>query len=271
VRRIIRSMKLAALLLLAYSTLAAAEDAASRARSVLSQGASDNDPATRREVAIALSLINSRDTSAGLLATLAKDKDYSVRETAILTIGEINDPKLATVVLPALDDDVPEVAFAAARTLAKLRRPEGKRALVSIVSKETKGESGFFKDKVRDVARRMRTPKSALLFTVQTGIGFVPIPGIGQGFSAMNSMLADADFSARATALLVLAIDRTPEVRTILTQSFVDEDWSVRAAAVQAAALRNEPVWQPRLESMLNDSNKKVRFRAAAVYLRLRR
>ena len=87
----------------------------------------------------------------------------------------------------------------------------------------------------------------------------------------MNSMMADADFSARATALLVIATDRTPEVRSLLNQSFMDEDWSVRAAAIQAAALRNEPVWQPRIATMLNDSNKKVRFRAAAVYLRLNR
>src|SRR5687767_7279903 len=118
------SMKLAALLLLASCLIAAPENAATRARAVLSEGASDNDPETRRESAIALSLINSRDSSAGLLTTLAKDKDHTVRETAILTIGEINDPRLAATVLPALDDDVPEVAFAAARTLAKLKRPE---------------------------------------------------------------------------------------------------------------------------------------------------
>jgi HEAT repeat protein len=263
-------MKRVALLLLA-PLIFAADDAPTRARAVLSQGATDNDPETRREVAVALSLITSRDPSAQLLAKLAADKDHTVRETAILTIGEINDSKLAAAIVPALGDDVPEVAFAAARALTKLKRPEGKRALVSIVSKETKAESGFFKEKARDVTRRMRTPKSALLFAVQQGVVFVPIPGIGQGFSAMNAMLADADFSARATALLVLANDRTPEVRTILTQSFVDEEWSVRAAAVQAAALRNEPVWLPRLEAMLSDSNKKVRFRAAAVYLRLNR
>jgi HEAT repeat protein len=253
------------------ASLSAADDPKTRARAVLAQGAGDSDPETRREIAVALSLIKSRDPSATLLPTLVKDKDHTVRETAILTIGEINDRNLATAVIPALGDDVPEVAFAAARTLAKLRHPEGKRALLSIISKETKAESGFFKAKVRDVARRMRTPKSAMLFAVQQGVGFVPIPGVGQGFSAMNAMMADADFSARATALLVLATDRTPEVRSLLTQSFLDEDWSVRAAAVQAVALRNETIWQPRLATMLNDENKKVRFRAAAVYLRLTR
>ena len=258
-------------MLVFIATLSAADDATTRARAVLSEAVADNDPDTRREVAIALSLIRSRDPAAEALTTLIKDKDHTVRETAILTIGEINDPKLAAAVIPALGDEVPEVAFAAARTLAKLKHPEGKQALLSIVSKETKAESGFLKAKVRDVTRRMRTPKSALLFAVQQGVGFVPVPGLGQGFSAMNSMMADADFSARATALLVVATDRTPEVRSILTQSFMDEDWSVRAAAIQAAALRNEPVWQPRIATMLNDSNKKVRFRAAAVYLRLNR
>jgi HEAT repeat protein len=261
-------MKLAILLLITL-LLPAVETPAARAREVLSKGAADQEADTRREVAIALSLISSRDPAASLLGPLVRDKDYAVRETTILSIGELNDAKLAATVKPALGDDVPEVAFAAARTLAKLKQPEGKRALLSIVGKETKGESGFLREKMRDVSRRMRTPKSALLFAVQQGVSFVPVPGIGQGYSAMNSMLADADFSARATALLVLATDRSPEVRALINESFADDDWSVRAAAVQASALRSERTWQSRLEALFNDSNKKVRFRAAAVYLRL--
>lgn len=255
--------------LIAAWAVHAAESPATKAHAVLATGAAEQDPNTRRETAVALSLISSRDSSTALLNTLATDKDHAVRETAILSIGELGDGKLAAAVLPALKDDVPEVAFAAARTLARLKHPQGKQALISIVSKETKAESSFFREKIRDVARRMRTPKSALLFAVQYGAGFAPVPGLGQGFSAMNSMLADEEFSARATALLVLATDRSKEVRSLIAESFSDEDWSVRAAAVQAAALRRERAWSPRLVALLDDKEKKVRLRAAAVYLRL--
>lgn len=258
-----------AIILLPALLLAAGETPVSKARAVLTEAAGDKEADVRRETAVALSLISSRDQVAGLLTTLLKDKDYTVREAAILSIGELNDSKLAAAVLPSLKDDVPEVAFAAARTLTALKRPEGKRALMSIIEKETKGESNFFREKMRDMSRRMRTPKSAFLLAVQQGISFVPVPGIGQGYNAMNSMLADADFSARATALLLLASDRTPEVRSLIAESFTDEEWSMRAAGVQAAALRAERSWRPQLAALLADENRKVRLRAAAVYLRL--
>jgi hypothetical protein len=142
---------------------------------------------------------------------------------------------------------------------------------MSIVTKETQAESGFFRSKVRDLARTMRTPRSALLFAVQSGMAFVPIPGAGQGFSAINSMLADVEFSARATALLSLATDRSAEIRPLIEESFADGDWSMRAAAAQSASLRNERIWQPRLAMLFSDTNRKVRYRAAAVYIRLNR
>src|SRR5262249_14880901 len=101
-----------------------------RAREVLRQGAADKDPAVRTEVATALSLIAAKDSAAPLLQQLAGDKDHVVRTAAILSIGELRDPRFAKAAREALQDDVPEVVFAAARTLFKLKQPEGKSMLV---------------------------------------------------------------------------------------------------------------------------------------------
>ena len=242
---------------------------AGRARVVLKQGASDPDPETRREVAVALSLIAIRDASASLLETLLRDKDYVVREAALVSVGDLRDQRLAKPVQEALKDDVPEVAFAAARTLFRLKQSEGKSFLIDIVEKETSAKSGFARAKVRDVARRMKRPKSALMFVAQQGVGFIPVPGLGEGFSAMSSLVGDADFSARATALLVLAPDQSPEVRQVIEEAFNDADWSMRAAAAQIAASRNERRWRPRLVPLFEDTNRRVRYRAAASFLRL--
>src|SRR5215472_218175 len=84
---------------------------------VLEQGADNPDPDTRREVAVALSLASRREPSAKLLEKLASDKDYLVREAALVSIGELREPRLAKAAQTALHDDVPEVAFAAARAL----------------------------------------------------------------------------------------------------------------------------------------------------------
>jgi HEAT repeat protein len=240
-----------------------------RARTVLEQGAADSDPDVRREVSVALGLPSRRDSTTNLLEKLAADKDHLVREAALVSIGELRDPRLAKPAHDALEDEVPEVAFAAARTLFKLNQPAGKQLLIEIVQKEARGKTGFVRAKLRDAARHMSRPKSAMLFVAQQGVGFVPVPGLGEGFSAMGSLVGDPDFSARATALIVLSSDRSPEVRSQIEQAFNDSDWSMRAAATQIAASRNERSWRFRLVPLFEDTNRRVRYRAAAAFLRL--
>lgn len=240
-----------------------------RARAVLEQGAADSDPDVRREVAVALGLPSRRDSSTNLLAKLAADKDHLVREAALVSIGELRDPRLAKPAQNALEDEVPEVAFAAARTLFKLNQPAGKQLLIDIVQKEAQAKTGYVRAKLRDAARHMSRPKSAMLFVAQQGLGFVPVPGLGEGFSAMGSLVSDPDFSARATALIVLASDRSPEVRSEIERAFNDSDWSMRAAATQIGASRNERAWRFRMVPLFEDTNRRVRYRAAAAFLRL--
>jgi HEAT repeat protein len=69
--------------------------------------------------------------------------------------------------------------------------------------------------------------------------------------------------------LLILASDHSREVRSLIEQAFDDSDWSVRAAAAQIAASRNERTWRFRLVPLFQDSNPRVRYRAAAAFLRL--
>ena len=239
---------------------------------VLQQGAADKEPETRHQVALALSLSR---TSAGvtpLLETLVKDPDYLVRLATLDALGELGDRKLARVAQPALADDVPEVLFAAARALHRLHDPAGKSMLLSIVEKEEKAQSNALRVKFRNLLRRTKTPRSAFFLAVEQGTGFIPVPGIGEGVSAMSAMLNDEGFSARAAALLLLAGDSSPDVRMAIEQAFTDDDWSVRATAVQLVASRPENVrWRNRLIPLMDDTNKKVRFRAAAVYLRITR
>ena len=84
-----------------------------------------------------------------------------------------------------------------------------------------------------------------------------------------SSRSRNRDFSARATGLFVLSSDRSPEVSSEIQQAFNDSDWSMRAAATQIAASRNERAWRFRLLPLFEDTNRHVRYRAAAAFLRL--
>jgi len=270
-----RSLALAAffsatLLLLAQKpTTSPPKSATERARAVLAAGALEADPNVRREVAIAFSLNRSTDPSIGTLLSLLIDKDYLVREAAIASVSQMGDRTLAAPVRLALEDDVPEVMFAAARALQQLGDPIGERALIEIIDREHKAESSMLRGKMRDMARRLKTPKSVMLFATEKGIGFAPVPGLGEGYSALTTMLTDNDFSPRAAALVSLASLHSAESKKFVDQAFTDDEWSMRAAATQVMASWNDRPWRVRLVPLLQDSNPKVRFRAAAVFLRL--
>jgi HEAT repeat protein len=162
------------------------------------------------------------------------------------------------------------VVFAAARALYRLDPAQGRPVLVSILEKETAAKSSFFRGQLRTMLRRMKTPRSALVFAAQQGAGFLPVPGLGAGLSAMNSMLLDADFSARAYALTMIAGERNDRTTELLAEGLKDEDWSVRAAAVQAIATGGRTNLRDELGPLFADRDRKVRYRAAAAYVRLR-
>jgi len=143
--------------------------------------------------------------------------------------------------------------------------------LIAVVEKEQKAESNPLRIRLRNLIRRMKTPRSAVFLAVEQGAGFIPVPGMGEGISAMSALLNDENCSPRATALLLLASDKSADVRALIEQAFVDDDWSMRAAAVQLIARPQNALWRTRLLPALHDTNKKVRFRAAAVYLRFSR
>jgi HEAT repeat protein len=245
---------------------------AEQARGVLRDGFVEKAPDKRREVAVALSMVPSKDPTTELLASSLRDKDVLVRQAAIESLAELGDKGRYPLLKAALADEVPEVAYAAARALWKVGDPAGAELLEDIYAEEAKAKSPVLKSEMRKVMRRMKTPGSAILFAVERGLIFVPVPGLGAGYSAMSRMLLDETFSARATSLVLLCQDpkrRSTGCEGMLERAFVDEDWSVRAAAVQLVAGGRNAALRGKLVGLFGDKSEKVRYRAAAAYLRL--
>ena len=236
---------------------------------ILEKALKDKNPDTRKQAAIALSLVGSAETFPSQLEALLTDKDVEVRLAVIASLTDLKNDRTVPALSKALDDDVPEVAFAAARSLWALNDPEGKAALLSVLSGETKTSSGFIATQKRDAIRMMHTPKTMFLFALRQGAGLAPVPGLGAGISSMQALLSDPSVSGRATAALLLGKEKDEQTISELKDALHDKDWSVRAAGVHSLVLQDNPAFQADLVPLLDDKNEPVRLRAAAGYLRL--
>lgn len=240
-----------------------------RANALLNDALADKNPDTRKQAVQALSLASLREPYLGEVRSALDDKDVEVRLAAITSLVDLKNKNTAAALRKALNDDVPEVSFAAAKALFTLNDPAGRDALVAVLSGETKTASGFLTKQKRDALRMLHTPRTLFTFAMMQGVRMAPVPGVGEGVSSLQGILSDPSVSGRAATALMLSNDKTPEVLTALRDALTDKDWSVRAAAVHALALRNNPALKPDLAPLIDDKKEAVRLRAAAACLRL--
>lgn len=240
-----------------------------RARGFLEESLKDRNPDTRKHAVQALGLVSAREPYLSELEAMLDDKDVEVRLATITSLVDLKSGRTVSALRKALDSEVPEVSFAAAKALWTLKEPLGREALISVVSGDTKTSSGFITRQKREALRMLHTPKTMFMFAIQQGANFAPIPGLGAGVSSLQGILSDPSVSGRAAAALLLSLDKDPDVLRALQDALTDKDWSVRAAAVHSIALRNDPALESNLVPLLDDKKEAVRVRAAAGYLRL--
>lgn len=253
-------------LLLVLQARAATNDDCLR---ILQQALKDKNPDTRKEAVVALSLAVSRGPLLPELISMLDDKDVAVRLATVTSLVEVKNKQSHDALSRALADKVPEVRFAAAKALWSLRDTQGEEALLAVLQGETKGRSGLITREKREAAHMLHTPRVLLLYVLIQGVGFAPVPGLGEGVASMQSLLLDPKFSSRANAALLLGNDKDPAVVDALRDGLKDKDWSLRAASAHSLALRNDPSLQSALEPLLNDQKQAVRLRGAAGYVRL--
>jgi HEAT repeat protein len=229
----------------------------------------DKNPDVRLQAVQAMGLIGVHEPYISTLEGMLDDKDVEVRVATVTSLVDLKNKHTVPALKKALGDEVPEVSFAAAKALWALKDPEGEEALMSVLSGETKTSSSFITKQKRDALRMLHTPRPLLMFALKTGVGFAPVPGLGEGISSMQGILSDPSMSGRAATALLLAPEKDPRVLTALIDALQDKEASVRAAACHAIALRNDPKLEKELIPMFDDKKPAVRLRAAAGCLRL--
>ena len=252
---------------LLFATAALAQEP--QAKEIIESALKSGNPDTRKLAATALGLGGPREPFLSLLEGLLTDKDMEVRLAALTSLADWKAPHTARLLRKALEDDTPEVSFSAAKALYAIRDPAGKTALLAILSGENKISSGFLTKQKRDALRMLHTPKPAIWMGVKAGLGFVPVPGLGEGIASVQGLISDPGFSGRAMTALLIGNDRDAATAFALREALMDTEWSVRAAGVHAFALRNDPAALRDVTPLLADKNQNVRLRAAAAVLRL--
>jgi HEAT repeats len=236
---------------------------------ILQHSLSAANPDTRKQGVVALSLASENSPLLPLLVGMTDDKDVPVRLAVVASLSEAKGKPAIEALHKMLEDSVPEVSFAAAKALWNLKDPAGKDALLSVVQGESKTASGYISTEMRTALRMMHTPTTTFLYAVREGIGFVPVPGLGQGIASMQALMMDPGISGRATAVLLLGKDKDPALLDALKDALYDKNWTVRAAAVHSIALRNDPAMKKDLAPLIEDEKQGVRLRTAAALLRL--
>jgi len=241
-----------------------------RARSILTEGLESNDFAVRIQAITAASMIGSNEAMVARLEEFLRDKNVEVRLATIHALADLKSPQITEGLRKTLEEDnAPEVLFAAAKVLAGLEDPAGTTALIDVYDRKRKTRSSLLEQKKRSFFEEFHSPQSTLMFILHQGIGYVPVPGAGDGFSAISELLKEPGLSDRAEVLLLLSRTRSQESRDLLLRALHDDDWSVRAAATQVIAQTAQVELRESLVPLFEDKNQKVRLRAAAAYLHL--
>lgn len=255
--------------LVTAACLAQTNPTAPHAKEVLDTGLHSKNPDTRKQAVLAIGLFRDAAAARELLLPMLKDSDTQVRIATVSSLTDLHDRAAIPGLRRALDDSVPEVAFAAAKSLCNLHDPTGEEAIIAVLEGERKAGSNPIRAKFRDMARMMHTPETALMVGIRQGVGFAPVPGLGEGVGALQDLVTDKETSPQATAALLLSKDKSAAARQALKDALYSEHWPVRAAAAQAIGMSNDSKRANLLAPLLDDGNERVRFRAAGAWMRL--
>lgn len=243
---------------------------AEQARSILKAGVEASDPLVRVDAINAVGMIGDHELVLTRLEQLLHDKDIRVRLAAVHALTDLASPHSIEPLRHVLEDEkVPEVVFAAAKALEKLHDPAGTKALMDIYEGKRKSSSNMIQKRKRQTTEQFHSVPSGLMFVVSRGVGYVPVPGVGEGFSAFTELIRDKGLSDRAGVILIVGQSKDSETTGLLRTALQDKDWSVRAAAVQMIAHTARVELRDELVALFSDKNRKVQFRAAGAFLHL--
>jgi HEAT repeat protein len=236
--------------------------------SLLTESAGEGRSAHDRVQAMAaLGTMGRDEKAAHLIEEGIKAHDPDVQVAAILAAGLTRNPALLPRLEAALDDDKPEVAFAAASTLWKMHDYAGEDLLTAIAEGDRKAKPGLIRASKHKAAQELHSPKALTLIALEQGSGFFLGP-FGVGIKAIEYVDKNSGAGARASAVDLIAQEHTDHTRDVLIDLLTDGEPAVRAAAAKGLGRWPGDATMNALVPLFGDNKLAVRLTAAASYLR---
>jgi len=254
-------------LLLPNGGSARAQDTGSaeeQAWTVLHAGLIDRTSSRRSSSVQALSLLSGDQRAINFALRALGDRNEHVRVAAATSLGQLHAVKAVPALKKALVDPRMSVVLAATHSLLMLNDPSAYGIYYAILMGDKKPTGGL----VQGQLERFKDPKEVAQLGFQEGLGFVPFGGMG--YQAVRELRKHDAAPVRAAAARWLALDPDAMAEDALIQiALADTSLMVRLASLDALAERGDQKCIPRLLKNLSDGNSSVRYRTAALILRL--
>jgi HEAT repeat protein len=236
---------------------------------LLKQGAASEKARDRSDAISALAVLDESRTGISLIAAGLKDKETNIRVLAATSLAEMKARSAIPQLKDALDDDSPEVSFAAAQALWKMGDRSGRDILYAVLSGERKTKPGLVKSKMNKMRQDMHDPKSLALIGVNEASGAFLGP-FSMGVSFIEEYARNNGAPVQALCAKLLSSDDSRDTVNELRDALGDKNWAVRAAAARALAKLGHPEAVPQLRNMMqSDKEQPARFAAAAAIIRI--
>jgi len=190
-----------------------------------------------------------------------------IRVLAATSLGDMKARSAIPQLKNAMDDDSPEVSFAAAQALWKIGNRSGREILYAVLRGERKAKLGLVKGKMDKMRQQMHDPKSLALIGINEASGAFLGP-FSMGVSFIEEYARNNSAPVQALCANLLSSDNSRDTVNELRDALADKNWAVRAAAARALAKLNHPEAIPQLRDMMQfDKEQPAPFAAAIIRL----
>jgi hypothetical protein len=242
--------------------------ASRKAWKCLNGGLAEKNYDRRAQTIAALGTIGLQRIAVSLIEGGLNDKDAPVRQAAAEVLGIIKSRSSIPKLQAALDDNSAVVSFAAAQALWAMGDKSGQALFFEVLDGDRNVSTGMIRGGLQQVHEKFHDPTALGELGAEQAAGAFLGPA-GFGVTAAIELAKDKGAPARALSAQLLAGDASDDGRESLREALQDKSWIVRAAAAQALGLHGSLNDIATLAPMLDDTQKEVRYRAAAAIIRV--